>query len=193
MKKIILIMSVFAFGFTNAQEMKLGVKAGGGFTTIVGGELSGGSQFGYHVGALAEFTLSEKFALQPELLFSKKGASFTFFGIDQKTNLTYVDIPIMAKFYVMEGLSIEAGPQIGFLMSAKSKYDGETIDIKDDLKSLDYGLNIGAGYKLDNGLMFQARYCIGLADISKDVDTTEGDPNYNEKNAGFQISVGFQF
>ena len=64
----------------------------------------------------------------------------------------------MAKYYVAEGFSLEAGPQIGFLMSAKMKAesggDSEEIDVKDDLKSIDFGINFGAGYKLENGLNF---------------------------------------
>jgi hypothetical protein len=49
---------------------------------------------------------------------------------------------------------MDAGPQIGFLLSAKI----EDIDIKDSFNTLDYGLSAGLGYKLDNGINFSARY-----------------------------------
>ncbi|RZJ55928.1 MAG: PorT family protein, partial [Flavobacterium sp.] len=37
--------------------------------------------------------------------------------------LSYLNVPIMAKYYVIEKLSLEAGPQIGFLLSAKNQVD----------------------------------------------------------------------
>ncbi len=192
MKKLLLTAAaVFAFGFANAQEVKFGVKAGLNMTTITGGEFSGGTKAGFHIGGLAEIKLTDKFAIQPELLFSTKGSSYAFFGIDVDQNLSYVDMPVMAKYFVIEGLSIEAGPNVGFLVAAELKGDGEDVDNKDDLKSVDFGLNFGAGYELKNGLMFQARYNIGLADISEEED---GDPyTFDEKNAGFSLSVGYKF
>ena len=74
----------------------------------------------------------------------------------------------MAKFYVDESFSLEFGHQIGFLMSAEENdYDttfgSETYDIKEDLKSTDFSLNFGAGYKLDPGLNFGLRYNMGLS------------------------------
>lgn len=213
MKKIILsVVAIFAFGFSNAQEVKFGAKAGLNLSTITGGNLSGGSRVGFHVGGLAEIGLTEKFAVQPELLLSMKGASydsFGAFGFDvtpaADVNLTYIDLPIMAKYYVIEGLSVEAGPQVGFLMSAKGlTYDDVTDtydekgDVKDGYKSIDVAFNIGAGYKLKNGIMFQARYSLGLTDVSEapsvvDPEDIFTNVDYKEKNNVFQISVGYQF
>ena len=71
--------------------------------------------------------------------------------------LSYLNIPLMAKYYVAEGFSLEAGPQIGFLLSAKDDYNdwryGED-DIKEDVKGTDFGVNLGVGYKMESGLNF---------------------------------------
>lgn len=96
----------------------------------------------------------------------------------------------MAKFYAAEGFSIEVGPQVGFLLSAKAKAEsggssGE-IDIKDSFKGIDFGANLGFGYKMENGLNFGARYNLGLASIA-DEDNTD------VKNGVIQLSVGFFF
>lgn len=72
-------------------------------------------------------------------------------------------------------------------MSANQKYDGESDDFKDEMETVDFGLNIGAGYQLENGLLFNARYCYGLSNIVKDA----GDEWY--KNNVFQFSVGYKF
>ena len=171
MKKIILtVAAIFAFGVASAQDMKFGVKAGftsSNFTGDVSGLDANG---GFYVGGLVDFTISESFHVQPELLYSIEGAK------DAKLN--YLRIPIMAKYYVMEGLSLQAGPEIAF------KAGGD--DIKDAVKSMDYGLGIGAGYELASGLMFDARYNLGLADISDD-------STFEIKNTSFQIGLGYRF
>jgi opacity protein-like surface antigen len=122
---------------------------------------------------LVDFTVSEKFHVQPELMYSTEGASDDA-GID------YLRLPIMAKYYVMEGLSLQAGPEIAFKIAAQEDLVDEAT------KSLDFGLGFGAGYELSNGLMFDARYNLGLANIS-DVD------GFDFGNAGLQIGLGYRF
>ena len=89
-----------------------------------------------------------------------------------KWNLTYLNIPVIAKVFVTEGLNIHAGPRVGFLLGAKAEYDGEDEDIKDGLNSLDFGVAFGPGYQLESGLNFGAPYNSGLANIA---ETEEGD------------------
>ncbi|MBT8312552.1 MAG: outer membrane beta-barrel protein, partial [Flavobacteriaceae bacterium] len=94
-------------------------------------------------------------------------------------------------YYVAEGFSLQAGPQIGFLLSATDEFEGEEEDIKDFLKGTDFGVNFGLGYELDNGLNFAARYNVGLSD---NLDTTEFESEGAEyKNSVIQISVGWFF
>src|SRR5699024_6216096 len=118
----------------------------------------------------------EKFGIQPELLYSMKGSKYEeseeIMGVsinyEEKTKLDYIDLPIMAKYYVTEGFSVMAGPHIGFLVSAKSEVEasggGEEesgeVDIKDGLSSIDFGVGAGVGYQLENGLFFNARYTL---------------------------------
>ena len=176
MKKIILtVAAVFALTFANAQDkggssdMKFGVKAGYQSTNFTG-DKDEDANGGFYIGGLVDFSVSEKFHVQPELLYSIEGAK------DAKLN--YLRIPIMAKFYVMDGLNLQAGPELTF------KAGGDDT-IKDGVKSMDYGLGFGAGYELESGLMFDARYNLGLANIS------DGAGSY--KNVGIQIGLGYRF
>ena len=178
MKKIILsVVAVLAFGFANAQssEMKFGVKAG--FTSSnFSGDFQSDPTTGFYVGALADFMVSENFHVQPELLYSMEGAK------DAKLN--YLRIPIMAKYYVMQGLSLQAGPEIAF------KAGGD--DIKDFVTSMDYGLGVGAGYELSSGLMFDVRYNLGLADIN-DFPDGSGFEDAKLNTVSFNIGLGYRF
>jgi len=187
MKKIILsLFAVAALGLSaNAQEVKFGPKAGINIANLNGGDIDTDMKIGFHVGAFAEILFTDKFALQPELLYSAQGAKAS--EGDVKTNLDFINIPIMAKYYVIDNLAVEAGPYVGFLMKAENKADAGSMDIKDDMSSIDFGLGIGASYNLDNGFFGGARYNLGLSDVQKDND---GDAI---KNGVIQISVGYKF
>jgi len=74
-------------------------------------------------------------------LFSTQGTTIEGYDGDSNNNvkLNYLNIPVLAKYYITDAFSVEAGPQIGLLLSAKSR--GE--DIGDLYKSSDFGLNLG--------------------------------------------------
>src|SRR5690606_20595756 len=96
---------------------------------------------GFHVGAVAEIKFNDKFSIQPELLYSAQGTKFPINNSEVKFNIDYINIPIMAKYYIVDGFSVEAGPQVGFLTKAELEgtFDNltGTTDIKDTVKSVD--------------------------------------------------------
>ena len=152
MKKVIFsAIAVMAFGFANAQDVKYGIKGGLNISNFTG-DTEGfdfKSKAGFNVGGFVEIKLSEKFSIQPELLYSSQGAKLenigdyvddVFYTGDIKFNFSYINVPVMFKYYVAEKFSIEAGPQIGFLVSAKTKtkLDGFSQTVENDIKdSLD--------------------------------------------------------
>ena len=183
MKKILLLAVVTVLGFTNvnAQEIKFGAKGGLNFATISGDNTNGiDAVTSFNFGVLSEISISDKFSFQPELMYSGQGYSFN----DNTIALSYLNVPLMGKYYVTKGLSVEAGPQIGFLLAAKN----EKTDVKDSFNTVDFGVNFGLGYKLENGLNFGVRYNLGLTDINN----LEGYSAKN-KNGVFQLSVGYFF
>ncbi|MDC0571423.1 PorT family protein [Flavobacteriaceae bacterium] len=209
MKKLFIITMTLAAFTLQAQDVTFGAKAGLNFATldITDSNIDGRTSF--HLGITAEFEMSDTFSIQSELLYSAQGATedagetigTTVYNDDYKFKLNYLQIPVMAKFYVSEDLSLEVGPQIGFLLSADVENDYSTIDngtvldsgsteidYKDFMKSVDFGLNFGLGYKLDSGLNFGLRYNLGLNDVY-DVDGS----NVEIKNRVLQLSVGYNF
>ncbi|WP_274476178.1 porin family protein [Mangrovimonas aestuarii] len=207
MKKLLLSAAMVAFGLSvNAQEFQFGAKAGGNFANVGGeGAEDLSMRTAFHVGGVAEIKFNDKFSLQPELLYSAQGAksesSYEDFGMtvkeETKLNLDYLNVPIMGKYYLMEGFSVEAGPQIGMLLSAKADIEasagGESVseeyDLKDEMSTIDFGVNFGLGYKLDNGLAFGARYNLGLSNIND----FEGSDDFKNNNGVIQASVGYMF
>ncbi|RKR09269.1 outer membrane protein with beta-barrel domain [Flavobacterium sp. 90] len=183
MKKILLLAVLTVLGFTNvnAQKIKFGVKGGLNFANISGDNTKDADLVtSFNFGVLSEIPISEKFSFQPELMYSGQGYSFN----DNTVALSYLNVPLMGKYYLTKGFSVEAGPQIGFLLAAKN----EKINVKDSFNTVDFGVNFGLGYKLDNGLNFGVRYNLGLTDINN-VDNS----SIKNKNSVFQVSVGYFF
>ena len=100
----------------------------------------------------------------------------------------------MFKYYPQEKFYFEAGPQIGFLTSAKLEvevlgYGSNTQDAKDSFKSSDFGLNFGLGYNFTKRVTSNVRYNLGLSNIAN----TESGDNTTIKNSVFSISLGYIF
>ncbi|WP_421764763.1 porin family protein [Ekhidna sp.] len=170
------LISVVAF---SQASVGIGLKAGANFANADVTDVNTDGVTSYHVGAYGLIKLTN-IGIQPELLFSKQGASASGDDLD----LSYVNIPVMLKFYLPAGVNLQAGPQFGMLTSAK---DGDGDDIKDSFKNSDLSAALGAGWDAPFGLQFTARYVIGLSDINDNPFGTE------YKNKTFQLSIGYTF
>lgn len=216
MKKITLsLLGLLAFSTSAiAQEVKFGPKAGINFANLSGDVEDNKMLMGFHVGAFAEIKLNDKFAIQPEILYSAQGTkmetSETLMGVtytaESDAKLNYINVPIMAKYYITDNFAVEAGPYVGFLASANSKGSytnaGTTVefdeDIKDELKSVDFGLGLGASFNMENGFFVGARYGLGLSTVEEDYTENVGGVQVTHKaadikNGVIQVSVGYKF
>lgn len=226
MKKITLtLLGLVAFS-TSAlaqQEVKFGPKAGVNFATVNGKDTDEAKMMiGFHVGAFAEIKFNDKFAVQPEVLFSAQGAKVKESGTEVvmgvpvnyeaegKTKLNYINIPIMAKYYITDNFAVEAGPYVGFLMTAETEYEAtmsaagisqtekSTEDIKDFSNSIDFGVGVGASFNLDSGFFIGARYNLGLTKVGKEYNETVNGIEISAeaadvKNGVIQVGVGYKF
>ncbi|WP_298521113.1 porin family protein [uncultured Kordia sp.] len=183
MKKLLIVLTgLFFIANANAQDVKFGVKAGVNFANVEGAPVNLDSRTGFHVGVTTELMFSDKFSVQPEVIYSAQGAKLDNIGT---TELDYIAIPVMAKYYIIDGLSIEAGPQVSFLVNDTVTYEDSALENDNaNVESFDFGVNFGLGYKFNNGFFAQARYNLGIAAIQENPDIT---------NRVFQLSVGYQF
>ena len=133
--------------------------------------------------------INEKFGVQPELLFSMQGANWDFQGDDGKFKYNYLNLPVLLRYNITEMISIHAGPQIGFLMSADAEdEDGDSEDIKDSVKGTDFAGATGVEFDLPNGIGFGARYVLGFTNLSEDDGDFEG---LEIKNRSIQLYVKY--
>jgi hypothetical protein len=176
----IFITSLFSFllfvGVANAQHVNIGVKGGLNAYSIANGSVFDNDlELGFHLGLIGHVHLTDPIALQPELVFSMQGS--------KNTDLNYVNIPLMVQYMYNNGFRIQAGPQLGVLVSAKSKINNVQTDVKGDYESIDLALGAGISYvnpATDFGV--DIRYNHGLTNISK----SDMAAIYNR---GFQLGV----
>jgi hypothetical protein len=180
----VLLISGAAF----AQHANIGIKGGvNSFTIRSDNNSSFDSKLGFHLGLLGHFHLSNQFAFQPELVYSQQGTQFTVAGQDVKLNLNYINVPLLLQYMFDNGFRLQAGPQLGFLASAKSEISNSSSNVKDDFEGIDLGLAVGASYvNPATNIGIDLRYNVGLNNISKESNT-----NYN--NRGFQLGLFYLF
>ncbi len=179
------------------------------------------NKIGFHGGIVTEYRFNSLFALQTELLYSQQGTksdinyveieppgelepwgspannnsqTTLYENLNSTGKYNYINLPVLAKMYVYKGLNIVAGPQVSFLVSAKDEIpNSRDLDVKDQLDSVDFGLNGGVGYQSNFGVFVSANYYLGLNNVSA----------YNYENLlGFdfdlhqgvwQFSLGYKF
>jgi len=109
---------------------------------------------GFYVGGITSVGIGDKFGAQAELTYAKAG------------DLEYILLPIMAKYYVIEGLYAQVGPQ--FSISTNANKVGNLIEDlfnSNDIigvNSLGIDLGFGAGYEILDSLVAQARFSVEL-------------------------------
>lgn len=242
-KKLLFFAALFSFvALSYGQELNYGVKIGGNLSNLVGDypnnpdeytSLNNKSKLGFHIGGFLEYQINDKFSLQPELLLSTQGNKLEIIeefydsyydelykeSLTQNSKYTYINLPIILKYQIIDNLNIEFGPQVGFLVSAKADLEyedhtspsdnesitidllkdgtyeflGETIQVKKGLNRLDFGLNLGASYDFSDNIFIQGRYYRGLSKVDKNSTNVMDYSSWNLKNSIFQISLGYRF
>ena len=213
------IISVLMINSLNAQ-VTYGIRSGVNYATWEGDDIQiiqdlvdktegyvvAKGRTGMHIGGYVHIPISEVFAFEPGIGYSKKGYSLKgdfqipvlkYFNINARAQVQshYIDIPLVMRANVYKGLNIYAGPQVSYLvrstLNAKLGVMGITlfnrgIGITERFNKVDMGLTGGIGYQFNNGLNVQAGYDYGLSKLDKN-------DNYMAYNRVIKVSVGFGF
>jgi hypothetical protein len=192
MKKHVLMLALaitFCTTGLMAQGISGGFKAGLNFANQKfesdGFDFNPDGRIAFHAGFFATINMGT-IGLQPELLYNSVGSKADLGSLGEVvTKIDYLTVPVMVRFNFAKICNLHAGPTFGFLLSAKQEFDGDSEDIKEDLKGMDLGLGLGFGLDLPMGLTAGIRYNLGLGNAS-DVDDVD------IKNNVVQLSVGYK-
>lgn len=156
------------------------------------------------IGAEFEYQVAQPFSVAAGVNFAMQGCQWKNYKEgnielkDPKLELTYLNVPIVANVYLFKGFAIKAGVQVGFLTSAKMKYElkGDKTNVKfdssvkDDCKKVDFSIPMGVSYQVPTiPIYIDARYNLGLTKVFKE----DGLDGKNSKNQVFQLTVGYKF
>ena len=185
MKKLFIIamMSLVSMGSfaQEAGEMFIKPMVGGTLATLRGDDVNDHAKlkFGLIAGAEFGYMLADQFGVTAGLLYSMQGAADDR-NSDHNINMDYLNIPILANYYIIPGLAVKAGIQPGFLMRAKS----DDVDIKDTFKSLDLAIPLGVSYEFSD-FVIDARYNFSLTKLP---DHGDG----KVYNSVIQLTIGYK-
>lgn len=133
------------------------------------------------------------FVLQPEILFSAKGTNVKMDDEVTKAKVGYLEIPLLFKVVIPAGVvlpNVYVGPALDVLLYSKIVYDdGDDEDMKDDTKSVDFGLAMGGGLDIKAGpgrVIIDLRYTLGFIDIN---DPSE--EGYEMMNGALTFLAGY--
>ena len=207
MKKIFIIAAMAVAGMTtaNAQEFKVGAKAGfllsnlsgpkysetvAGFTETA--KFNSGFRPGFHFGAFIEYGFNEKIWVEAGVDYAFQGAKLKSFEVtgEPKVNLKssskwatqQLNIPLWFK-YDINGFRPKVGVNLGFLTKTKLELELENnTDPNEKVsysltpnKKFDFGLGFGAEYNLPMGLFFDATFNLGLTELSNKEYSKDGE------------------
>ena len=192
MKKIFLIALAFAAfsgvkaqneGFSIAPKIGMNVSK---VSDMSFSDVKAKSLADFNIGLTGQYRFENSFALETGIIYSRQGVKLKEEGEKLNIKLGYINVPVLAKYYIVKGLNVFAGPELGFCVSKKSNFDEIEEGLKDAIKGFSLAASVGAGYEFDCGLLLQMNYNIGLTKINKDGDE-------KNRNNVFQVSAGWRF
>jgi hypothetical protein len=225
MKKIIttLVLAVATLGVAQAQEFKVGVKAGGLFSNVafkkqtkegITTKYNTGFKFGYQFGVLGEYNFNDKLGVEVDVLYAFQGAKFNSIEFSRgDVSFPKVDIKngeintqmnvnhIWLKYSVAEGLRPKLGVNVSNLIKASVKGEAEAegrkinfADLKaEPKKKFDFGVGAGIEYNHDSGFFVEATYNYGLTELSFKEKGDVETESPRFKNSVIQLNVGYKF
>ena len=195
-----------------AQEITLGVKGGLNFANLSvdapdDPDFGFDSQTDFLAGAFAQFGIGRVFAVQPEVLYSQRGANSRDEDPAAKLNLDYIEVPLllMARLGSRESPMypiLYAGPSVAFetRCSVTGEQDGSSVSLDCDDPQLDgalettktnFGLVFGGGFEILYSrltIQLDARYNLGLTNLNDADDAAE--VSVKNRTWSFMLGLG---
>lgn len=193
MKKIMMIAAMMvAVLSANAQnevgQVTLKPMVGVNLATLTGLE-ENKMRVGLVAGAELEYGVAENFSITAGALYSMQGTKWSEGDFTETYKIDYINIPILANYYVTKGLAIKAGVQPAFAVSKKYKMSDDDASLEGDLDGVsgfNLSIPIGLSYEYES-FVFDARYNLGVTKVFKE------NGSKTPKNSVFMFTIGYKF
>ncbi|MEO8253502.1 MAG: porin family protein, partial [Flavobacterium sp.] len=166
MRKLFLTGMVFISFVTltkaQAPSPSVGIKGGVNFTNLYTEDVDDNNILtSFNAGVFANLPVSEAVSIQPEFLFSRKGAELVydnaFASGTTKLKLNYLELPVLLKLNITPNFNVHFGPYVAYLIDGKATNESDSGAFNfekninnDDLNKWDYGLAGGVGFDFES-------------------------------------------
>ena len=195
MKKIILSIIMLSAGMVAMAQHAPGTvtlqpKVGLNISSMTDAD-DADPRFGVAAGAELEYQVNSFFSISGGALYSMQGLKGSD-DVDITMKLDYINVPIMANFYVVKGLALKAGIQPGFNVNSKLSASENKVS-----GSVDFSIPMGISYEYKN-FVVEGRYNLGVTKVFKDKELNIGGESIDlsgtdTKNSVFQFTLGYKF
>lgn len=164
MKRTTLLLLSFCICLISFSQTRIGLKGGLNIAKAKNLTACPQERYSFHAGVNLQKILGKRVFLQPELLYSSKGHSFTsdFASHDGANRLNYLSIPILFGYLVDDKLSILFGPEFNYLLKSAIRYDRVVSNFTKHYPRFDTGIDLGTAYKITKKLSAELRYYYGF-------------------------------
>lgn len=156
--------------------------------------------WGFNAGIFAAFPIADKVFIQPEILYTTKGAELDYnvSGVagTNKFKLNYIEVPLLVRFNLTENFNVHVGGYASYLVNAKLTGEGDIefdneLDA-DDFERFDAGLSAGVGLDF-NPVSIGLRYNYGLTTIGKERETLGNTYTFPDaKNSNLSLYLAYK-
>lgn len=188
---------------TDTTAPKFGIKGGVNFSNFYTEDVEDNNVLtGFNLGVFAKLPITQTFAIQPELVYTTKGAELEYnnaFVTGTSTfKLNYLELPVLLVVNLSENFNVHAGPYFAYLIDGKATndsqgtmFDAENNLDNDDFNKFDTGLSVGIGYDTDK-IGFGIRYNYGLQKVGKERNYNGTDYTYPDgKNSAINLYLSY--
>lgn len=201
----LLLVIIMALSLSVKAQSEVGIKAGLAFANNVAvskADISSSDtkfKFGYTVGFFAVDNISDNFIFNYELLLTNKGfgTKETSSNPASTTNMMYINVPLLFGYRLNDNATFLLGPEFGYLVAAKTKYDGSSTNTKDSFDNkFDFGLAAAMRFSLSENVKLGFRYVHGLTSVIKDIKvptSTTSTENVYLQNRTIEVALYYKF
>ncbi len=172
---IIIVILLLSIKINSQVTFKPGVRVGLNSSKIDG--INDDAKTDFYIGIFGELKLGNRYALQPEITYSKQGS--------ENVDLNYVSIGLANKFYFFPEetpIFILVKPSLDINADSQTNSSGEGLSKID----ADFSFAAGIGYEFPFGLDIEARYVRGILDVS-------GSSYLSGYNSVIKIGAAYKF
>lgn len=155
---------------------------------------------GFIAGAELMHRFDQHFGCSLGAFYAQQGTREKDSGFHTRLEIDYINFPVLLNFYIVKGLAIKTGIQLGIMSSCKLSAESGTTSAKEDVSSdfetIDVSIPVGLSYEY-NDIVFDARYHFGLKDIETSRTGVRSmyitNRNLKIHNGYFSFILGYRF